>query len=543
MQIIKRHLPFVIFIAIYAVLRLVLMNINYTEWGDTFRMIRGADYLSLLTWPWDEKRWPFYSFLLIPGILMNNPVGWGRLLAIFISIANLVLVYKFAKHFFSAFSNKNVAEKVSNLFALIAVFITAFNSVFLYWSFRVMADPVFALMVMLFFYSFIYRKTSNIKINFLMSLLLLSITMTRLEGLFVLVSVCLYFFLQKNFRLLFLYFLPQLLIYLPWTVYAKFIYSGSVENNYFNEAQSFEFNLQRISYFGFYTLFILGSPILLYFLIIGIQNIYKRLDFKSSQHSRYLPLVLFLLMEFGIGFIWTPSLPRIYMPVIPFLSIICAYGILKFKFPLDLDLKARLFLVLGFFSVLFLGGQVFFRMYFFGASKLLLPLLAICIGFVLVFAFSNRKTFLKYFVFFTFTYLILQSGTVLYNQKDIYKSVKMGIDGTLLKENSKIAFSDETGNTAWYLRTNGFYVKPDILFETSNDQYNFLKVNEVEYILVTNEFNRGSSLQDPRGDQRYLLEQVYSIPQHDLIEYIIGVLKVYPEAPTQVFVTKLYKVI
>ena len=77
-NLIKSHKFFISFLVLYIIIRFILLNVNYTEWGDTFRMIRGADYLARFQWPWDEKRWPMYSLILLPGIIFNDPLLWER---------------------------------------------------------------------------------------------------------------------------------------------------------------------------------------------------------------------------------------------------------------------------------------------------------------------------------------------------------------------------------------------------------------------------------------------------------------------------------
>src|SRR3990167_1156720 len=106
---------FFIFLGVYVLLRLIFININYTEWGDTFRMVRASEFISNLSWPWDEKRWPFYSLLLVPGIYLNQPILWGRILGIIISTFTLAFIYLT----YISFVSKN------KKYALVAVILTS----------------------------------------------------------------------------------------------------------------------------------------------------------------------------------------------------------------------------------------------------------------------------------------------------------------------------------------------------------------------------------------------------------------------------------
>ena len=170
----------------YVIIRLLLLNVNYTEWGDTFRMIRGSSYLSHFQWPWDEKRWPLYSLFLLPGIWISKPIIWGRLLGILISVVSSVFLY--------LFYIENISKK--KRYAVLAVVFMLLSPVYAYWSVRVMADPLFLMLVISYFYYFIkFVKNREIKTKeiWLLSSLLLLITMTRLEGLFVVAGMGLYY--------------------------------------------------------------------------------------------------------------------------------------------------------------------------------------------------------------------------------------------------------------------------------------------------------------------------------------------------------------
>ena len=225
LKLLQNNKPFFIFLGIYVLLRLIFINVNYTEWGDTFRMIRASEFLSNGSWPWDEKRWPFYSFLLVPGSYLNAPILWGRLLGVVISVFTLTLIYLTYREFIS--KNKN--------YAVVTVVLTAITSVFSYWSIRVMADPFFTLIVVAYSYlfaKFFSNKNLSVLLRVLMSVILLVATMTRLEGIFLVTATGLYMLLHKRFIDLIYITMPQLIIYLPWTIYAKFLYQGSVQNEF-----------------------------------------------------------------------------------------------------------------------------------------------------------------------------------------------------------------------------------------------------------------------------------------------------------------------
>lgn len=525
---ITNNKPFFIFLTIYVFARILFINVNFTEWGDTFRMLRGAQYLSHGFWPFDEKRLPFYSLLLVPGIWLNASVFWGRLFSIVFSSVTLLFVYLFYIKFIS--DNKK--------FALLSSILLSVTSVFAYWSLRVMADPIFSTLVVLFTYlfmsSYIKGKTAiSYKKLGILSLLLIAITMTRIEGAFLAFGVGLFFLFKKKWIDSIVVFIPQSLIYLPWIFYTKFIYSGDVQNNYFDELQGFIFDLKRFEYFFSYTVFVLVIPCLIVFLIFGISYWKKNKIFKSIV---WLPLAVFLILELVVGFIWTPSLPRIYMPIIPFVVMLSVFGIEKID-----HIKHKLLFVSS--NFIFLGLFVYLqstqKLYFLGASKLLF-LLIIAISIIISVSIFFREYFHRIIFSSVVGLSIVISFIVIYNQKDIYKTVKQGIDFISI-DPGLVAYSDETGNTEYYLKDNSLYLPPNLPMD-SETQYKILKKWNADYLLWTNEFNRGSSFVDPKSDPRYTLLAVYKQEIKDPFDVLLDRIGIVKDTNSEVFYTKVYLV-
>ncbi|PIR42848.1 hypothetical protein COV25_00400 [candidate division WWE3 bacterium CG10_big_fil_rev_8_21_14_0_10_35_32] len=514
----------------YVFVRIFLINVNFTEWGDTFRMIRGASYLSSGSWPFDEKRLPFYSLLLVPGIWLNAEVLWGRLLSLVSSSVTLLFVYLFYLKFIS--TNKK--------FALLSVITLSVTSVFAYWGFRVMADPIFTMLIISFIYFFMFFYTSSkgkssltFKQAGILSFILLTVTMTRIEGAFLAFGVGFFFLFNKKWRDAFIFFVPQSLIHVPWMIYTKFIYSGNIQNDYFEELRGFIFDIKRFEYFFSYTTFVLVVPCLIVFLLFGISYWKKNKLFGSSL---WMPLLTFLLLEIAIGFIWTPSLPRIYMPIIPFVVMLSVFGIEK----IDLSKHKILFVALNLVSLgLFIYLQSSQKLYFLGASKLLFISI---IGFSILISVS--AFFSKYFHRIIFSSIIISStlisGIVIYNQKDVYKTVKQGID-FIIADPGFTAYSDETGNTEWYLKDNSVYLPQNIQMN-GEVQYRVLKKWDAKYLLWTNEFNRGSTFVDPKADPRYTLLAVFKQEIKDPFDVLLNSLRIVNDENAQVFYTKVYLV-
>ncbi len=542
-KLVRANLSLFILLGAYILVRILLININYTEWGDTFRMIRAADYISHFSWPWDEKRWPFYSVLLVPGILMNAPVFWGRILSIIISAGTIVLIYATYLKFIS--ENKK--------YALLAVIFAITSSVFGYWSIRVMADPLFAFMVLLFFYYFpsVYSEKNYQSKEYWLSGLLLAVTMTRLEGVFVASATGLFFLiykidtkkfsfkikdlisnLGKNFRSVLVFFTPQILVYVPWTLYAKVLYEGPVNNDYLDEVETFVFNFARFEYFLTYTLFILVIPITVYF----IFHAFKKMN-QGKPNLFLIPVALFILQEFLIGFIWTPSLPRIYMAVIPFLSFLLLHGIEIFD---RKKIDVRKFVLINIFVLgLFAYLQYSQKLYFLGASKLLFVLILLVS--VILIILPLIKVSKKYLITTLLGLNIIIVSVIIYNQSRIYESVMKGIE-FVAPLDGITAYSDETGNTEWYLRSKGFYLDRKNSMRDLDEQYRLLKANNASYLLWTDEFNRESMFVDPKADPRFDLLYVYRQPIRDPLDIVADKLNILDDSDYTVFTTKIYKV-
>ena len=599
----KEHKLLFGFLIVYLIIRIILFNINHTEWGDTFRMIRSADYIwNYSIWPWDEKRWPLYSLLLVPGVAFNIPILWGRFLSLIISILIIVYAYFFyLRYFIGSISKFDKARNsqlglglpsgdgysksnTNKMYAVLVSALTATSSVFAYWSLRVMADPVFTLLVIAFLFYFIRRgnyygstillkkayiniSLQSVYINTSLSLLLLCITMTRLEGLFLLFGVLFFLFFRKRFWELLLYLMPQVLIYIPWTLYAKFIYDGPVNNDYLEEAKGFVFDFARFEYFATYTLFILVIPILTYFVFYGLwiyllpqfnnkndkgkskispSSVKKKLfivewysiGYQKLQNLETLPLFIFIGLEVLVGFVWTPSLPRIYTPIIPFLIMFAVLGIQRF----DINKNRKSFLIWGIiFLIGFAALQYKLKLYFLGASKILFIGIILINVFVLVVSLNpilktlqkliykksaedekpglvhqQRNQLYKWILISAFLFLnIVASFTIIHNQKDIYKSVNLAIEFLNSETNGVVAYSDETGNSAWYLRDRPHYLLQNSVVEP-RVQYEYLKRNKAKYLLWTNEFNRGSMFDDPKTDCVSFQDKNILTPQEEI---------------------------
>ncbi len=126
---------------LFVLLHLLLLNVNTAEWGDSYRILRAAEYIRDGSYPQDEKRPPLFSSVLALRPENVDAVLWGRVVMALFSLASLVVFEKISEIFIKD-------EKYKNL----ALIFFIFNPIYLYWSIRIMADVPFSFFVLLAFY-------------------------------------------------------------------------------------------------------------------------------------------------------------------------------------------------------------------------------------------------------------------------------------------------------------------------------------------------------------------------------------------------------
>ena len=135
---------------------------------------------------------------------------------------------------------------------------------------------------------------------------------------------------------------------------------------------------------------------------------------------------------------------------------------------------------------------------------------------------------------------LIVSIIVINNQRLVYKTVNQGIN-FVQNLDGIIAYSDETGNSEWYLRNKSFHLPEDMNLSIDS-QYEILKKNDVKYLLWTNEFNRGSSFEDPVNNTNYTLLKSYSQPIIDPFDLLLQEIGIVNPENVMVYSTKVYQV-
>jgi len=116
--------------------------------------------------------------------------------------------------------------------------------------------------------------------------------------------------------------------------------------------------------------------------------------------------------------------------------------------------------------------------------------------FYVLLLFFRRKSYLYLLVFAG----VFSSLFIAYFFKSVYKTVYQASMFVQALEEGKIAYSDESGVTAWYLRGGkGVFYDGDF---SNAGEYKWLLDNNIFYIIDTNEHNEGSKLEVFR-DENY----------------------------------------
>jgi len=119
-----------IFFLFFLGLRVLLFDVNISEWGDSYHIVRAAKSLREdFSYPVDEKRLPLFSVLIASKSSAGGDDCLGQRFSKFVLTAGILfLTYRLARRLFPDLDN----------FALCTLhFALLFSPVFLYWSLRV----------------------------------------------------------------------------------------------------------------------------------------------------------------------------------------------------------------------------------------------------------------------------------------------------------------------------------------------------------------------------------------------------------------------
>jgi len=489
---------YVVALASILVARALLTNINSAEWGDSYRILRASNFIRQFSYPSDEKRPPLFSILLAIRPTNIDAVLWGRIFILAISFASMFVFYKL--------SQKLLSTKNQRMLALVFLFL---NPVYLYWSLRIYADVPFSLLVMLCFYVFeLWReKLSNKdKLSMLyptvMGLICGLGILTRFEGYLLTFAALVGVIIiarersgrSNPTRTVLPFLFAAAIVVLPWL-----IYRNPLTSSYFEETTGRIYDFETFLTYLVSYIFVLG--------IIPAGSAIAAYFFKKSSISlpgvlkKYPHIAAFVLLESLLILAWPAAVPRLFVPIIPFLVI--AFVSLwrddregstairgaggDIRDPRRECCDTRTVQMTGVVAIIltaiYIIAQNHLRLQFLGSNTTV---------FLFISAVSVICTLLiilkrcQLFIFLAIISMVTLSASVIYLHKDTYRSIKDISIFSLREARGKIIHNDTSGVVNWYFpesKYKNFYDEKKYLTQE------YLTENNVDYIILTNETN------------------------------------------------------
>lgn len=473
---------------IFIIVHITLFDVNASEWGDSYRILRAAEFVRNFSYPLDEKRPPLFSILLSIRPENVDQVFWGRVVLLAFSLGSFYIFYKLCSYVF-----KRDLEKRS-----VALLIFLFNPVYLYWSLRIMADVPFSFLVLLSFYIVIRFKRTGYKMwPLLLGYLVGLAVLMRFEGyiLFVsgLFSIVLKgevesfsdFFphrliqkIKNSLRDLFSYVMVFGLTILPYI-----LYRNPFGSSYFDEPSGRIYDINTLLTFVLSLAFMFGS-LIVPALLHKSKNIFKYLFFKEAG------LTVYILMSLLLVLVWPAAVPRLFVPIIPFLII----GVVAQLY----ELKKFSVVHMGLASVsigLYVIGQYYYKLQFLIVVKPAFVLVLI-LGLLQLF-FASKKKFSELVILFLLS-TVVWSLSVIWSHKDIYLTVQEVSQFAEQNASGKIGYNDITSVSDWYFN---YESEPDsvegIFYDITQEERQgivSIESNQLDYILFTNAHDPGTDV-------------------------------------------------
>ncbi|OGC45185.1 hypothetical protein A2V49_00155 [candidate division WWE3 bacterium RBG_19FT_COMBO_34_6] len=464
------------FLLIFIFVHLIFFGINYSEWGDSYRILRASEFIRNLTYPEDEKRQPLYSLLLAlrPGSV--DQIFWGRFIMFWISILSFLVFTKILSLY-------NLDNRTKN----IALVLLIFNPVLLYWSIRIMADMFFTLIVLLTFYVYQrYKYVLNNKILFLLGFLASLGILIRFEGYILAFCIGIGFIYDRYInkekaidiaKMYIVYGAGIFIFVFPWL-----IYRNPLTSKYFDEPSGRKYDLEMLAIYINSLLYIFGFTSAGIFLSGEVKKI-KNVLLKNPA------IFLFVILELILALVWPAAIPRLLVPIIPFMIITVSITVTKF-FANSIKIKMKEVAVLLLLLILYISSQYLLKLQFLVPIKNFF-ILIIFIQFFNIYA-IYKKRFNLFFVSLIFSTVIWSFSTI-YLHKDIFKAIVEANIYIVKNINGKIAYNDVSSVSDWYMNQKsqkdnitGFYLNMD---SKKNRSYDTLLKRNADYILITNEHN------------------------------------------------------
>ena len=458
-------------LVIYVITRLFLININFAEIGDSNNFLLLADQINKGIFPAFTNRLPMYPLLLSVGIRFMDGYLWGRILSLLFSIGILIMLYKITN---LLFDRREIA--------VLACALTVLNPIFTHDSLRVYSEVVLVFFVLCSFY-FFFRENERSDFIYIGIFTILAV-MTRFEG-FILLPVFLISYALRRKWMKLVYYL--LICIVPFAAIWMLIYfkSGILPSR-FLEGLALIFRPRLYDLVPTYItnlLFMSGFPILIFWTIFGFAGFFR--SFK-----KFAPLVLFVLFDLFVIYKVHPG-TRYFNVLVPIFSIAISSVLImqfhknKLAFAGISAVSIILFVLLGLKEKSFF---VFGTIY----SSFITLLLSLAVFLVyLLFKHQSENRIVRYLVLsiVLISLFNLSSSIIWYRRYDYYTIAQAS--RYLANKSEKVAYFDESGVSAWFLRKNGVYFNQEL---SEDEQLVWLKENNIKYAIWTNEYNENGEL-------------------------------------------------
>jgi 4-amino-4-deoxy-L-arabinose transferase-like glycosyltransferase len=455
----------------YIVVKIFLINVNFAEVGDSNNFLLLADQISKGIFPIFTNRLPFYPLLLAVGIRFLDGYLWGRILSLLFSVGSIVVLYKLA---IALFKKREIA--------VLACLFTTLNPIFSNHSMRVYSEVLLLLLVLSSFY-FFYRENS--KLDFLVvGFITILAAMTRFEGFILFPVFFISYAVLRKWRKL-IYYSAFTLSFFAAVLCFIYFKSGVFPSRFLEGLllvfRPREYNL--VPTYLTHLLFISGFPALIYFEVFGFSYLFR--SFK-----KFAPLILYLGIELLLIYKTHPG-ARYFYVLVPIFSLVIASSIVQ-----DFFKNKLVFLVVNVVSItLFVYLALTVKPFFvFGTiySSLITLILSLAVLLIyLLYKQPRGSRIVKNLVIaiVLISLFNLSSSIIWYRRYDYYTIAQAS--RYLANKSEKVAYFDESGVSAWFLRKNGVYFNEDL---SDTDQLSWLKKNNVKYAIYTNEYNENGEL-------------------------------------------------
>lgn len=506
---------------IFLIIHIALFNVNVAEWGDSYRILRASEFIRQGTYPKDEKRPPLFSIFTATRIENIDAVLWGRVVMLIFSLLSFYV--------FDKFSNLFIKDEKQHFVSLILL---TFNPVYLYWSIRIMADIPFAFFVLLFFY--LVKKWDKLSFLKIVSLGLLCglAILTRFEGYLLFVSglIAVIFHRQEvsftkikikelfnsirfNLPKIIVIGLTTLFVISPWL-----LYRNPLKSKYFEETERRVYDLEMVWTYLSSFIYIFGFTSAFFF-------IFKNFKKTISLLSENVGMTAFIVLELILILLWPAAIPRLFVPLIPFLIVILTMCLQQTSFKEE-DRKsfAYLSVAINISLILFyIFSQSFLKLQFLILGYKVLALVVLIQVIAATFLFFRKRTA---FLITLLLSVIVWSSYCINMHRDIFRSIKEASEYASDNLVGKIAYNDTSAIPEWYLNVSEskvpntgvymFFDKREFL------EFDKLKDKEIDYIIVSNEHNPNISINIEKRKYLQLIKEFsYNVNGTDFFAKVI----------------------